>query len=272
MTDLPARIAHRGFAGAAPENTVAAVRAAVAAGADAVEVDVRPTADGTVVCFHDARLDDEGRSRGITDAVGAVHETPTDRVLDAEVLDSGQTVPRLATLLEVLPSDVAVNVELKPPVLDASLRLDADARAGARDRWDPFVTDVLAATDAFDGSVLLSSFHEGALASVAALAPDVSRAVIVADSLAAGRQLAARYDAAAFHPRWTLLVEPTANGRPPAPEPRDADARALLASGARVNAWTVETWQQAAGLAALGVDGIIADYPGLLACRESSYT
>ncbi|MBM3696502.1 MAG: glycerophosphoryl diester phosphodiesterase, partial [Actinobacteria bacterium] len=47
-------IAHRGASAAFPENTLAAFRAAAALGADAVELDVRRTADGHPVVHHDA--------------------------------------------------------------------------------------------------------------------------------------------------------------------------------------------------------------------------
>lgn len=49
----PLVIAHRGDPSAHRENTLAAVMAAVAAGADAVEVDVHLAADGTPVVVHD---------------------------------------------------------------------------------------------------------------------------------------------------------------------------------------------------------------------------
>ncbi|TMK20451.1 MAG: glycerophosphodiester phosphodiesterase, partial [Actinobacteria bacterium] len=47
-------IGHRGAAALGPENTIAAVEAGLAAGADGVEIDVRRTADGVVVLMHDA--------------------------------------------------------------------------------------------------------------------------------------------------------------------------------------------------------------------------
>ena len=50
-------IAHRGFSGIAPENTLAAVRAAIEVGADMVEIDVTLTADGQVVVIHDETVD-----------------------------------------------------------------------------------------------------------------------------------------------------------------------------------------------------------------------
>jgi len=50
-------IAHRGYSGRAPENTLVAIEAAIAAGADAVEFDLHVTRDGVPVLFHDATLD-----------------------------------------------------------------------------------------------------------------------------------------------------------------------------------------------------------------------
>ena len=50
-------IAHRGSSAEAPENTLPAFEAAVARGADAIELDVRLTADGAPVVIHDATLD-----------------------------------------------------------------------------------------------------------------------------------------------------------------------------------------------------------------------
>lgn len=50
-------IGHRGAAGLAPENTLKAIAAGIAAGADAVEFDVRRTKDGVFVLNHDATMD-----------------------------------------------------------------------------------------------------------------------------------------------------------------------------------------------------------------------
>lgn len=47
-------IAHRGASGAAPENTMAAIRQAIEDGADWVEIDVQEISDGSVVVFHDS--------------------------------------------------------------------------------------------------------------------------------------------------------------------------------------------------------------------------
>jgi glycerophosphoryl diester phosphodiesterase len=54
---LPLAIAHRGDPRAAPENTIGAFRAAVDAGADMVELDLKAATDGTIVVVHDDELD-----------------------------------------------------------------------------------------------------------------------------------------------------------------------------------------------------------------------
>jgi len=61
-------IAHRGGAAVAPENTLAAIRGAIALGCDYVEVDVRPTRDGHLVLMHDRTVDRTTNGAGsITD-------------------------------------------------------------------------------------------------------------------------------------------------------------------------------------------------------------
>jgi len=274
---VPEIIAHRGFAGVAPENTVAAARRAATGpgGAATVEVDVMPTADGTVVCFHDSHLHAAGASRGLTDARGTVWETPDEVVLDAEVLDSGETVPRLADVLAALPDAVDVNVELKNPG-SADLRfgevLDGDELADQRDLWDPFVADVLAVVAEYENDVLMSSFCEAAIAAVRDAAPQVPVGVLTRDSVADAVTIADRYDAEAVHPPWYLVAGTPFAGDPDHADDHDGADPEVSAdvvaeahdAGRAVNVWTVDTWHRAECLRRAGVDGLIADYPGLL--------
>lgn len=256
-------VAHRGFAGAFPENTVGAVRAAAAEGADLVEVDVRPSADGTVVVFHDDALDDRGDSRGITDGTGRVADVTRADLAAVEVLGSGERVPTLGDVLGALPDGVGVNVELKSnggAPMAAGRALAPDEVAERRAAWRPFVRDVVAVTDGFDGEVLFSSFHEGALAAVADVAPRAAVAPIPFDP-ADGLTVARRYDAAAVHPPLELLV-----GTPYADPERAGGTDVLAAAhavGLDVNVWTIRTWHEAAAAVSAGADGLVADYPCL---------
>ena len=119
-------IAHRGFGGVHPENTLAAVESAVAR-ADAVAVDVRRCDSGELVVVHDPTVD------RVTDGSGAVcrHTLAELRALD--VLDSGEPVPTLEEVLAAVPPSVGVTLELR------EVGLAADALALAA-RADPQVT------------------------------------------------------------------------------------------------------------------------------------
>ncbi|MBX0323090.1 glycerophosphodiester phosphodiesterase [Halomicroarcula sp. F13] len=253
----PTVVAHRGFAGQYPENTVAAVQAAAADGADAVEIDVQATADGDVVVFHDRRLDGRGESRGITDGTGVVWRQSTATVTGARVLGTDERVPTLEAVLSAVPAHVTVNVELKNPGSDATrpaTALDADARERATERWAPFVESVVGVVDQFGADVVYSSFYEGAISALRTRAPDAPVAVLVApDSVTAGCAVARRYDVDAVN--LPLSAVDGASGDRLAGVAADLDASR--------NVWTVEDWQDARRAVDSGAGGIIADYAGL---------
>ncbi|WP_053664828.1 glycerophosphodiester phosphodiesterase [Streptomyces sp. MMG1121] len=73
MTHAPQRsiqvVAHRGASDDAPEHTLAAYRKAIEDGADALECDVRLTADGHLVCVHDRRVNRTSNGRGAVSAL-----------------------------------------------------------------------------------------------------------------------------------------------------------------------------------------------------------
>ncbi|PCR90554.1 glycerophosphodiester phosphodiesterase [Natrinema ejinorense] len=265
----PTLIAHRGFAGENPENTIAAVEAAAngdgatARQADLVEIDVVPTADDDVVVFHDDRLSERGGD-GLTDANGIVWETDTGTVTSAEVLDSGETVPLLTAVLDAIPASVGVNVELKNPGssdLRFGEKLSSSELDGQKEIWRPFVERVLEIGDDYENEILLSSFYEAALAT-SREASTYPIAPLVGDSITDGLEIARTYDAEAIHPPTGMI-----QGTPfvDASDVADVDVVALAhEEGRDVNVWTVETSEQAHQLAAAGVDGIIADYSDLL--------
>jgi glycerophosphoryl diester phosphodiesterase len=95
----PLIVAHRGAWEQAPQNSLDAVRQAAALGCDAIEIDVRRTADGQVVLVHDARL----RWR------------PVGRLEHREVqarMQVGQA-PLLAHVLDQAAGRLLVDIELK---------------------------------------------------------------------------------------------------------------------------------------------------------------
>ncbi len=244
-------LAHRGFAGTFPENTVPAVTAAgLHPDTHTVEVDTMPAADGTPVVFHDSRLHerDDG-SEGITDAEGVVWETPLSTVTNAEVLDSGSTVPTLAEVVAAVPPGVRLNVELKNPgtgdVWPASELPDLDAR---RETWRPFVERVVEACVPLDRT-LYSSFSEAALAAADAVTGDRTAPLVPEGAGDWGLAAVERHGCTAFHPSKAAVFAD------PALVDRAHD------HGCTVNAWTAQTWYELKRLRETGVDGVIADYP-----------
>lgn len=114
-------VAHRGASKQAPENTMEAFRLGVAAGADAIELDVHLTVDGQLAVIHDETLD------RTTDRTGAVVERTMDEIREADAgatfvrpddsgfpfAGRGLTVPTLPEVLEWLPDDVGLVIEIK---------------------------------------------------------------------------------------------------------------------------------------------------------------
>ena len=120
----PLILGHRGASAVAPENTLAACRAAADLGADGVEVDVRRCADGRLPLIHDDRVD------RTTDGEGVVGELPwsTLAALDA---GQGERIPLLDDLLAFATARPGffLNLELKLPGVGPDV-LAALARAG----------------------------------------------------------------------------------------------------------------------------------------------
>lgn len=152
MTDV---IAHRGASGAARENTIEAFRLAAELGADGIELDVRPTADGVLVVHHDAHLAD---GRPIVATVRA--ELPPH-------------VPDLDAALDAARG-LVVNIELKNDPTDP----DFDPA----DRLADAVVDLLARRDEPRHRWLLSSFRLATIDRARALAPDLATAFLTVDA------------------------------------------------------------------------------------------
>jgi len=239
-------LAHRGFAGVAPENTLAAVESAVGR-ADGVEVDVQPASDGTPVVFHDHRLGDGGDdARGVTDGSGFVWDATPDGLAALDVLGSGEGVPTLAAVADAVPADTVLHVELKSPGVQTTI----GESGPTADEWRPFVRRVATVLADADSPVVYSSFFDGALAAARDAAPGTPRAALCLDP-GRGLDRACEHDCDALHPPVDTV---------------DAALVERAHGGNRaVNAWTVETWREAQTCREAGADGVITDYPGVTA-------
>ncbi|MGA2011768.1 MAG: glycerophosphodiester phosphodiesterase [Solirubrobacteraceae bacterium] len=139
----PLIVAHRGAWGAAPQNSLEAFERAIAIGCDAIEIDVRRTADDRVVVLHDARVrgrpvgrleHEQLRARtkaGQAPALAEVLELAAGRVLvDVELKQSGYEEQVMAIVCAHLRPDQYVVTSFRDAVLPAVKRCVPEARAG----------------------------------------------------------------------------------------------------------------------------------------------
>ncbi len=219
-------IGHRGSAGTRPENTLVSVRAALADGADWIEIDVHAAA-GALLVIHDGTLErtTDGHGRLVERTLAEL------RALDA---GNGERIPLLEEVLDLVDGRAGVNVEIKDPAALVPVLALVEARIASGARWRD--------------RLLLSSFM-----------PEVTAAL--AARRGAGWRLGALYrddvrdplDFAATVGAWSL--------HPPL---RALDATLVERAHAADLAVLVYTVNRAADIRrclALGVDGIYTDYP-----------
>lgn len=139
-------IAHRGGSSLAPENSIAAIEKSIDLGVDAVEVDVRMSADGHVVVMHDKRVDRTSNGRGLVKRL-SLDELKSLRLLTPAKEISDEKIPTLDEVLACVAGRCKVLIEIKEDDCRGIEQAVADvvARCNAED-WvavQAFSDDVL---------------------------------------------------------------------------------------------------------------------------------
>jgi glycerophosphoryl diester phosphodiesterase len=214
-------IAHRGASGAKPENTVEAFEEAARLGADMVELDVRRTADGALVVHHDAAIAGVGT------------------IVELAKADLPASVPTLAEALDGC-AGMGVNIEIKNSPMDPDYD-EGDAVAGA-------VAGLVLARR-IQERVIVSSFNLATIDAVRAASSRVPTAFLTVPALDQqwAIDIAAERGHAAWHPHHVSVTAELVD--------------AAHAVGLRVNTWTVDDPALMRELAAMGVDGIVTNFP-----------
>ncbi len=160
----PIVVGHRGAPRLAPENTLASFAAALEAGVDGIELDVRRSADGVPVIMHDATLD------RTTNATGAVAARKLADLVGLPIVDSdgrptSLRIPTLAAALAAFAARTRLFIEIK-----------AESAAEARDLGA--CTARMAAASRAAYPPVLMSFQPDALESAGAAAPALERCAL----------------------------------------------------------------------------------------------
>lgn len=138
--------AHRGASISAPENTLAAFRKAVEAGADGIELDIQSSQDRVPVVIHDRDLARTTGASGTTDGLPLA----TLQMLDA---GEGQTIPTLSDVLDVVPESVHLDIEIKCVGIEAEILEVLRERAKSSFAFSSFDWSVLDTIRALDSDV-----------------------------------------------------------------------------------------------------------------------
>jgi glycerophosphoryl diester phosphodiesterase len=229
--ESPLIIGHRGASAYSPENSTAAFELAIRQGADAVECDVRCSADGELLVHHDAF---------VSGAVLPVSEMSAEDAFQAASA-AGYEIPSLEDVLRLCAERIAVNIELK--------------EAG-------FEKNVVALARRFIESdkLLFTSFNDSTVRACGDHASDITTGLLLesadAPNLLRRKQgLSLKYRLAACNadcvlPHWTLL--------------RYGFSRLLHNLDLPIVVWTVDRPALARLLHRKGISGIITNRPDLI--------
>lgn len=167
MSDLPdvflrLPFAHRALHDVAegrPENSRAAIRAAIAAGYG-IEIDLQLSRDGRAMVFHDYDL------RRLTNEQGPIQQRNADELRRITLKGSNEGIPTLAEVLERVAGRVPILVELK----------DQHGQMGQTGgRLEKAVADDLGS---YSGPAAVMSFNPNSVAELAGLIPDIPRGLV----------------------------------------------------------------------------------------------
>lgn len=232
-------LGHRGASGHAPENTLAAVQAAMELGAEGVEIDVHLTRDYEVVLLHDDLL------QRTTNGIGAVQDFD---LVELKTLDAGswfslayvsEPIPTLQQVLRLASNRLFVNVEIK-----------------AEERVDILAAKVVELLTTHQTRCMITSFDQKALRAVAALGSSIPLGFIFEDHPQQALEVPWPILSADYH----LLDAAWIN--------RCRQAKKRLFT------WTVNETIDLKAILQLGVDGIMTNYPDrlskLLSVRRSA--
>ena len=231
--------AHKGASGYAPENTLIAIKKAIEMKVDGIEIDIQLTRDGRIVLMHDWKVDRTTTGRGY------VYELDFDyiRTLDAGQWFTkdfiGEVVPTLEEVLDILPQDMMLNIEIKDTARHHS-------------KIEEKLLEVLKKyPDKFE-NIIVSSFHHDKIKKLQVLEPKLKLALLTdSEFIEIEKYLSNNgLSSYSYHPEINLISK--------------EDVEKLHDKGVKIFVWTVNKEEDLNYLVKLGVDGVITNYPDIM--------
>ena len=214
-------IGHRGAPNFRPENTLSSFEYAIDAGVDAIELDVH-LVEGQLIVIHDGTLE------RTTNGSGSIY-TKSLRELREFDAGAGQRIPLLRDVIEFLPPEIGLNVELK-----------------GTDTARPLL-ELLQTTDFDQSKLLVSSFRLAELQELKTLDGGIQLAYLRASFSANVLAEASQLRAVSLNLLDACVTSDTVD--------------LIHANGLRILAFTVNDPSRISELRDLGADGVFTDNP-----------
>lgn len=232
----PIIFAHRGDCSHAPENTLPSFELAVEKGTDAIELDVKLSADNQAVVIHDQTVDRTTNGTGRVNRLSleALRKLDAGSFFDAKY--SGTRIPTLDEVFESVGKRVLINVELTN-------------YASPKDQLVSIVAEIVK-RHKMESDILFSSFRPVNLVHMRELLPDTPAAILCQGGILG------------LLSRSSLMIKIS----PDLIHPNLIDVNPKLVNrehlrGRRVHVWTVNRDKDILRLKEMGVDGIFTDDP-----------
>jgi len=248
----PQVVAHRGSSHDTPEHTLAAYVKALDEGAEALECDVRLTADGHLVCVHDRNLKRTAANKGI---VSTMNLAELDELDFASWKDPWSELDDEAPTRDPVDGKVLTLRKLLETVADYDRHVELAIETKHPTRYGGLVERRLVETlgdfgwTGADSPARVMSFSLNAMNRVRRLAPDLQVVMLV--------------DKAHHWPVLRPMVDDDWIIGPGVEELRDHPGlgRHLVKAGREIHVWTVNTAEDLDICLDLGVSAVISDRP-----------
>ena len=226
----PIVFAHRGASSFAPENSLPAFEKAIKMGCDGIELDVRRSADGHIIVFHDRHTYRMTRVRG------NIHKLNLSDIRSLSLKQSDfptEKIPTLQEILDLAGKNVLINIDVKKENFSNN----------------GFEEKILQIIDDFKciNNIIISSFNPFLLKKIALLNPRIHLGFIFRNR--SSMMMLNGHPVRSLHARFPILSKNYMTN--------------LYQRSSKVYAWTVDEGKKMIELIKKGVDGIITNKPEL---------
>jgi glycerophosphoryl diester phosphodiesterase len=232
-------VAHRGFSGTAPENTLVGFKKAVDLGVDMTELDVHLSKDGEVVVIHDDTLNRTTNGKGKVADFTLKELKQLDAGSFFSPRFSGERIPTLQEVLELVKGKVPLNIELKKGDMGSYTLIDLADRAVQEIEKRGMVNQVI-----------FASFEPSAVERIRERNPNVLLALNYGKDWNFPGEITRGKPISVLSCRARVLNE--------------FNVSRAHKQGIKVFAWTLNKEEEMEQFLKIRVDGIITDYPDRL--------